>query len=349
MQSRHNLSESRWLGRAVANDGCSQWFAALLLVGGCSQVPGSAGEKNSDGIATQGSNGQENSSASQDSVDGSSQQDTTPTDLSTTAATEVSISDDDSLTALPKFDLDDDQTWTIPDEEYPLYLLHIYKNKKLWYVSIVDGQPSEVCDLKPADSAMPSGTPGLSFNREDRLFISDGSALWEVLLPSCEVELKGKFGDGISSVNGILAGEDNALYGISGTLNQLIRIDVETGQATPLGKLGQKWGTHGASWSDARQGILGINGSTNSLYQIDKSTGAATEVAAIQGVKFKSVGMEIHPQDDQLYACTSDSTLYRIAFDGTASTVGNASSCGALWSADFATARTMTKLLAGLP
>ncbi|HMR08865.1 MAG TPA: DUF4394 domain-containing protein [Polyangiaceae bacterium] len=60
-------------------------------------------------------------------------------------------------------------------------------------------------------------------------------------------------------------------------------------------------------------GLYGINGATNQLYTINPTTGAATAVVAITGVSLlNSVGVELHPGNGVLYACTDDAVLYSI-------------------------------------
>jgi hypothetical protein len=269
------------------------------------------------------------SNADSGSMDSSSSDDSTALestgDVSNDDGEEQSTDDLTSELSLPKFDLADDVSLP-PIEDYPLYLLHVNGAKQLMHVSIVDASLKKICDLHPpaGSSDMPGGVPSLTFNRDDQLFASDGAALWQIALPSCEITKVGAYGNGISAVNGILPARDAGLFGISGKLNALIQIDPQTGQAQVIGELGQKWGAHGASWSDRDQTIYAINAADNKLYRVDPQSGKASEMATIEGVKFSSVGMDVHPGDGKICACTGNDTLYEIELDGHARAVGNA-------------------------
>ena len=68
-------------------------------------------------------------------------------------------------------------------------------------------------------------------------------------------------------------------------------------------------GTGGTTWSDALNGLYAIDGTSDTLYTLDPKTGAATKVVKLDK-DFGSVGMELHPANNVIYACTTDAILY---------------------------------------
>lgn len=225
---------------------------------------------------------------------------------------------------------EDKDTDTADNLEYPPYLLHFKKDSsQLSYISIETGAVTDLCEVRDIDSGQLLGTGGLNFNlasltfnREDRLLGSTGGQLWEIHLPSCEAEFLGKIGPGAGEVFGICPAESgNGLLGISASSDVLIRINEDNGSATIIGDLGVDWFMHGATWSDDDNAMYGIRGINNSLYELSYLTGASTLITSID-VRFANVGMEYHPQNGNIYACTNDGNLYLVHLDGTTEVVG---------------------------
>lgn len=238
----------------------------------------------------------------------------------------------------PIFDLGVPDAPKMPPRTPP-WLVHIANvggERHLFQIDIDTAVPTDVCTLTDAATGLPfsQGTPSVTFTRDDRLLFSTGSAIYELALPSCEATLLGDIGYG--GVYGICPDEANDLYGLSSSSDALIHIDAATGMGTMVGPLGDAWSMLGGTWNEVDQQILGINSVTDGLYDIDSMTGMASLLQVLP-LDFMNVGMEFHPLTEQIYACTSDSHLYRLEMDGSLTDLGDMGfdSCtnlGAPWS-----------------
>ena len=190
----------------------------------------------------------------------------------------------------------------------PPWLLSIDNaSRTLRKVDIVTGKSAVVCTL-PNKYAYPS----LTFRRDNALMASrKGSALDLINPCTCEVTAIGTYGGGATSVNGITSDHAQGLYGISAGLQSLIAIDSTTGIATVIGPLGVKFGANGATWSDELKALYAINGADDTLYTVNPQTGAATFQAKLSQ-SFVSVGVERHPGNGKIYACSDDAALREV-------------------------------------
>jgi hypothetical protein len=103
----------------------------------------------------------------------------------------------------------------------------------------------------------------------------------------------------------------------------LLDIDTSDAMATVIGMgLGVNFGNHGSTWSDDIGNLWSINAADDVLYQIDVMTGVASYQADLD-VAFSTVGIEWHPANGMLYACT-DGHLYEVdPTDGSTVEIGN--------------------------
>ncbi len=179
-------------------------------------------------------------------------------------------------------------------------------NSSRWLqrIDVATAKTTNVCQL-PQNGAYPS----LTFRRDNVLVGSiKGAGLDEIDPCTCKIKAIGSYG-GATVVNGITSNHAQGLYGVSSGLQALIEINPQSGMATTVGSgLGVAFGANGATWSDIGQNLLAINGKDDGLYAIDPKTGKAALLAKLSK-PFASVGMERHPANDHLYACTDDKVL----------------------------------------
>ncbi len=205
-----------------------------------------------------------------------------------------------------------------PVVDAPPWLLSIDNGAhKLLKVDIATGKTAAVCTLSAK-----YGYPSLTFRRNNVLVASrKGAALDQIDPCTCVVTAIGPYG-GATGVNGITSDHAAGLFGISSGLQTLISIDPVTGAGTSIGALGAKFGTNGATWSDAIHALYAINGADNMLYVVDPATGVATPQAVLSQ-KFGSVGVERHPGNGQIYACSDDGMLRQVdPVTGNVTTIG---------------------------
>lgn len=224
-----------------------------------------------------------------------------------------------------------------PKSQYLVSIDHMANPSVLLKIDVATGAGKTVCALPNDVDAI--NFPSSTFSRSGVLFASNyqDARLDKIDPCTCQVTPVGPTGFG--GIPGITVNYGPGLYGIEVTLDILLDINTMTGKGTKLGDLGVDFETGGATWSDTlnngQGGLYAINGLTNSLYSLNAMTGAATLLAPISGVTFGSVGIEMHPANDVLYACTTDAILYKIdpmtgAATGIGTGMGHVSSCNNL-------------------
>lgn len=186
-----------------------------------------------------------------------------------------------------------------------LWLLHI-SNGKLWRVAVDSGESTVLCNFGGNETFT-----ALTFTRDNRLMASSGVALYEIDPCECTSELRGNYSQGQSGIHGLAPDEANGLFGVSNVADALVRIDPDDAQTQFVGNLGTNFDKHGVTWSEATQKLLAINQPTNSLYEIDPANGWAAWKTELE-VTFGPVGIEMHPEDGEVYACSGDLILYRV-------------------------------------
>ena len=213
--------------------------------------------------------------------------------------------------------------------EIPDWLLSINNSTRmLQKISTKDATTVDLCKLSSNDPY-----PSLTFSRDNLLYASRSGTALEIIDPcTCKVTQIGSYGNGLSGVNGITSDQGNGLYGAASTQDVLITIDVDVGKATLVGPLGVNFGSSGATWSDSIDDLYSIDATSDTLYRIDHVTGKASSVAKLN-VDFSSVGIEVHPGDGVIYACTGTNKLFTVnPKNGEIGTVGaiNQTSCSNL-------------------
>lgn len=191
----------------------------------------------------------------------------------------------------------------------PLWLLSIDNGSRwLQKVDVATGKTTNLCQLPNKDAY-----PSLTFRRDNVLVASrKGAGLDEIDPCTCAVKQIGSYGGGATGVNGITTNHAQGLFGISAGLGALIAINPQSGAATMVGNgLGVVFGAHGATWSDKLQQLVAINSKDDGLYLVDPQSGQA-KLQAKLSKPFGSVGIERHPGNDTIYACSDDKILRQV-------------------------------------
>ena len=270
-----------------------------LLLGGILGAA-SCGSQGNDGIGTQ-------DAGSDSDTDTDSDSDTDTDSDSDTDTDSDSDSDTDS-------DSDSDAG---PDggDDAPMYLIsidHLDSPSKILKIDLVTGVGEVVCELPLENDDI--NYHSSTFSREGVLFASNYDDSSIDIIDPCTCAVTELGATGYSAIPGITADYGMGLFGVETASDHLVSINTTSGAATEVGPLNVDFGTSGATWSDdlGTGGLYGINGTDDTLYTIDPSTGAATSVVAITGVDMGSVGIELHPFNGVIYACTDDGILYRV-------------------------------------
>ena len=208
-----------------------------------------------------------------------------------------------------------DTTSDGPDPVKPLWLLSINNGAQtIQRVDVDTGIGTTLCKLNGGSGTVFQKTsyPSLTFSRNKYLYASRMGSWLDVIDPcTCEVTSVGSYG-GWSGVNGITSNHGNDLFGVSSTTDELIGIATSTGLATTVGTgLGVDFGTGGATWSDFGKTLYAINGTDNSLYKVHPVTGEASLVVELS-MDFGTVGIELHPANGVIYACTTNAVLREV-------------------------------------
>jgi len=199
-----------------------------------------------------------------------------------------------------------------PEEEVVVevdtFLLHVRStDTTLVKIDTETGEERIVCFFAGA-----ANYPSITFGIDGNLYGSRSGRYLDHIDPcTCETTYIGDIG--YDSVAGITANgvKSMSLYGISGASDVLLDIALEDATALEVGTgLGHDFGYLGSTWSSDIQELYSINADTDELYRVSVVTGLATSIAPLD-VNFGSVGIEWHPGDGVLYACT-DNHLYAI-------------------------------------
>ena len=213
----------------------------------------------------------------------------------------------------------------IPDPTPDIWLLSVDNTSHtLQLVDTATGKTTDLCQLPHTDSY-----PSLTFNRQNLLFGSRVGNSLDVINPcTCEVTEIGDYGD-FGEVFGITSDSGEELMGLATTQDVLMGIDTITGQGTTIGDLGIDFFTTGATWSDVLEGLYAINGTDDKLYLVDPATGAATNPVNLS-YDFNNVGIELHPKNGIIYACSTQGDLLTVDPDsGKVTVIGDMGQTGA--------------------
>ncbi|MBK8262259.1 MAG: hypothetical protein IPK80_13100 [Nannocystis sp.] len=246
-----------------------------------------------------------------DTTDTASTTSATDTDATDTDATDTDTDTDTGVEPPPLAE------WVLAIEDMPGNAIH-----RLLKISVAEGEVGQVTVICPNLTVDPSigqvtNFTSLTFNQA-KLYASAGkggtNANTLVLVDPCNCNAAevGQYGQGIHSVAGITSNTKAEMLGISGSINSVIKIDVNTAAAAVLAMLSMTWGTHGLTWSDADSNLLyGINGANDRLYTFEASTGVELDSIALSR-DFGSVGLEYHPGLSTLYACSNPGDLWSV-------------------------------------
>jgi hypothetical protein len=196
------------------------------------------------------------------------------------------------------------------DPDTKLFLLSINNTThELLRVDTETGEGVAVCNL-PTEDNYPSST----FSRNGTLFASNNTQdRLDIIDPcTCAITPVGSYGVN-SEIVGITSDKAFGLYGVDKKADELVAVDTMSGAATTVGSLGTSFEASGATWSDTAQILYAINGGNWWLYTIDPVTGIATKKKKLDKA-IGAVGIEFHPGDHALYACTW-SKLFRVNVD----------------------------------
>lgn len=179
---------------------------------------------------------------------------------------------------------------------------------RLLKISVVTGDGVEVCKTERIN-----GYNSSTFTRESILYLSRTGYIDRMDPNTCEITEVGA--TGFKAVPGITSNYENGIYGVANTnndpdkKNKFLDIDIDTAEATVIGDLGSDFGTTGATWCEELKIVYSINGSDDKLYEIDRTTGLATYLIDLidelgDPFNFGSVGIELHPLNGEIYACS---------------------------------------------
>lgn len=174
------------------------------------------------------------------------------------------------------------------------------------------GQTSVIC----SDITLPQGVPQLRFTSlaflDNILYAVRGNFLMTVDPCGCDAALVGTFPNGYS-IAGIAVNSDDLMYAIEAGNNALIEIDPNDASTQVITNFNFDVGNHGLTWSNAELNELYfIEANTDTLRVLDGSDPSIEKSQANLSFDFTSVGAEMHPGDEVLYACSGTDELYSI-------------------------------------
>ncbi|MGB0588654.1 MAG: hypothetical protein ACPGU1_03145 [Myxococcota bacterium] len=188
-----------------------------------------------------------------------------------------------------------------------LYLVSVdYYGTDLLKIDAETGDTTPICTLEY------STYPSLTFSRENVLYASRGGSSLDIIDPcTCEITSVGSY-EGYSGVNGITSDYGLNLFGVANTQDEFIAISTSEGTAESIGSLGLNFGSTGATWSEEEQAVYAIDATTDALYTIAPDTGEATLVTALDMLFGITVGIEMHPGNGVIYACSDNANLLTV-------------------------------------
>ena len=188
-----------------------------------------------------------------------------------------------------------------------LYLVSVdYYGTDLLKIDAATGQTTSICTLEF------STYPSLTFSRENVLYASRSGSSLDIIDPcTCEIIPVGSYGP-YGGVNGITSDFGSNLFGVANMQDEFIAISSTEGSAESIGPLGFNFGSTGATWSEADQAVYAIDATSDGLYTISPQTGQATLVATVDKPFGITVGIEMHPGNGVIYACSDDAMLLAV-------------------------------------
>ena len=188
---------------------------------------------------------------------------------------------------------------------------------RLYKIDLLDGHSTLLCSLDTSNDYNTS-----TFGRDGTLYAANANTKNLEAIDPCTCARTVIGPTKVDALPGITTDQELGLYGLETTVDQLMTIDTQTGNATPVGPLGINWGTGGLTWSDDLKDAFAINGTDDRLYTIDHVTGKASFLVQTN-YNFGSVGIEWHPKTHEIFACSNPAELLRVEQkDGSVTVVG---------------------------
>lgn len=178
---------------------------------------------------------------------------------------------------------------------------------RLYKIDLETGAGTLLCSLDTSDDYNTS-----TFSRDGKLFTANASTKNLEIIDPCTCKRTVVGPTKVDALPGITADQALGLYGMDTTLDNLVSLNTDTGNATVIGALGINWGTGGLTWSDVLKDTYAINGTDDKLYRINHLTGKATSLIQTN-YNFGSVGIEWHPKTGEIYACSNPAELLLVS------------------------------------
>jgi hypothetical protein len=165
--------------------------------------------------------------------------------------------------------------------------------------------------------------PSSTFNRSGILFAANNTQdRLDIIDPcTCTITPVGSFGFE-AEVVGITTDQATDLFGLDKLADQLLSISSLDGTASIIGPMGVSFEASGATWSDTEQALFAVNSGDEALYMIDPETGTATHKADLSK-SIGTVGIELHPGNNVIYACTATDLWSIDSETGQVTVIGN--------------------------
>ncbi|EDM77821.1 hypothetical protein PPSIR1_01302 [Plesiocystis pacifica SIR-1] len=311
----------------------------VLVLSGCGDSGGSPAEGNADtddevgssedtstsGGDTESSSSGESSetateeSASEESSSSEDEESSTESDTSTESSTDTGTETDTDTSTDTDTDTDTGDTETDTTGGMPIFGEWLLTSDtvgdavRLLRIDLSEGQLGQmdvICD----DVALPMEVPNLRFTSlaflDNTLYAVRNQFLMIVDPCVCEAELVGAF-DG--SVAGIAVNANDVMYGVNANANTLMEIDPSDASTTLVTSFPFDVGNHGLTWSNLDVNELYfIEAQSDTLRVLDGSDPSMEKSVVGLSLDFGSVGAEMHPGNEVLYACSSSADLYSI-------------------------------------
>ena len=178
---------------------------------------------------------------------------------------------------------------------------------RLYKIDLETGAGTLLCSLDTSDDYNTS-----TFSRDGKLFTANANTKNLEIIDPCTCKRTVVGPTKVDALPGITADQALGLYGMDTTLDNLVSLNTDTGNATVIGALGINWGTGGLTWSDVLKDTYAINGTDDKLYRINHVTGKATSLIQTN-YNFGSVGIEWHPKTGEIYACSNPAELLLVS------------------------------------
>ncbi|MEC7983857.1 MAG: putative metal-binding motif-containing protein [Myxococcota bacterium] len=115
---------------------------------------------------------------------------------------------------------------------------------------------------------------------------------------------------GVGNMGGIAFAPTGVLYGIDIENNNLIQLDIQTGQGSVVGPLGFDLSYCGLAYDCANQRMVGADADTAQLFTIDLQTGEAYDFVQTS-VPYQGVGLEYEPSTG-MFLTSTNTEIYRV-------------------------------------